>query len=79
MKVGRGDACSGTYQDKIIVVGGFSEENFCKPLNSVEIYDPVTKTWETGPSFDVARGDAACGNYHFISTFYLFKLNCFFF
>jgi hypothetical protein len=57
----RGDACAATSNGKTYVVGGFTEDNWCQPLASFEVYDAVTNTWTTLPDIAGARGDAACG------------------
>ena len=52
MKSGRVDAGAVAVGGKIMVVGGFSGEGF---LCSVEIYNPLTNTWQKGPNLQAPR------------------------
>jgi len=59
----RGDACAVEINAKIYVFGGFYD-NFCSPLNSLEVYDPATNIWSTKSPLHKPRGDAGCGVQH---------------
>lgn len=61
MSVHRGDSCAATLDGKIYIFGGFSDLNFCAPLTSLEVYDPVSNTWTDLEASTTPRGDAACG------------------
>lgn len=64
--------CSvGLLEGKIWVIGGFNKSDKTpekkvkmwddSPMSTVEIYDPVNRTWTTGPSLDVPRAETvAC-------------------
>jgi len=59
----RGDACAVALNSKIYVFGGFYD-NFCSPLNSLEVYDPASNSWSTKSPLHNPRGDAGCGAQH---------------
>jgi len=59
----RGDACAVEINSKIYVFGGFYD-NFCSPLNSLEVYDPTTNKWTTKSPLHNPRGDPGCGAQH---------------
>ena len=52
MKSGRGDAGAVVVDGKVMVVGGFSGTKF---LSDVEVYNPSTNTWQSGPSLQAPR------------------------
>lgn len=56
--VGSGDNGAVTIGGYGYVFGGFSTD-FCKPLTSLEKYDPVSNTWTALASFPQGRGDMA--------------------
>jgi hypothetical protein len=41
-----------------IVLGGFKNGDFCRPLNIVELYDSTSNSWTVLNSFITARGDS---------------------
>jgi len=62
--ISRGDACAVTVGTTIYVVGGYNSDNFCAPLNSLEILDLTTGVWTEGPPLHFARGSLSCGVQH---------------
>eukprot|EP01114_Cavostelium_apophysatum_P003639 TRINITY_DN136_c0_g1_i1.p1 TRINITY_DN136_c0_g1~~TRINITY_DN136_c0_g1_i1.p1 ORF type:complete len:359 (-),score=70.23 TRINITY_DN136_c0_g1_i1:39-1115(-) len=60
----RGDACGIALNGKIYVFGGYSDSDWCAPLPSLEVYDPLTNEWQSKPDMHVARGDCACASLH---------------
>ena len=52
MESGRADAGAVVVGGKVMVVGGFSGTEF---LSSVEIYNPSSNTWQSGPSLPAPR------------------------
>lgn len=48
--VRRPNASMAALEDKLILIGGYNAENKITKKNSVEVYDPKTKSWENGPS-----------------------------
>lgn len=55
----RGDMHSVEYEGYVYVVGGFSGEDWCKPLNLAERYHIKTDTWETLNPIKFDRADMA--------------------
>ena len=47
---GRGDFASVSLFAKVYVYGGYIASDFCNPLSSVEVYDPVTDAWNASTS-----------------------------
>ena len=45
LSIGRGDFASVSIGGKIYAYGGYVSSDFCKPLRSVEVYDPTLDTW----------------------------------
>jgi len=64
MIVPRGDSCTVAYENKIYVLGGYSDINFCDPLSYLEVYDFATHSWELKSPMDVDRGDFGCVMVH---------------
>lgn len=58
---GRGDACIVSMNEKLYIYGGFNDINFCSPLASLEVFDPLQNGWSLKADLDVGRGDSACG------------------
>lgn len=65
MSAGRGDFAVVENSDGdglFYVFGGWSSSDWCSPLKSTEVYDPVADSWTTLASeLLVGRGDKACG------------------
>jgi len=55
-----GDSGAEAINNKGYVFGGFtSSNNFCAPLDTMEIYDPTNNQWSVGRAFLHGRGDMA--------------------
>ena len=52
-----------TVRGKIYVIGGYGSSSFV-PVNTNNIYDPVTNTWTTGAPLPIAVGDQAVCSYN---------------
>jgi N-acetylneuraminic acid mutarotase len=50
LSFGRGDFASVSLSGKVYVYGGYVASDFCNPLSSVEVYDPVTDVWSESTS-----------------------------
>ncbi|EFC41189.1 hypothetical protein NAEGRDRAFT_70995 [Naegleria gruberi] len=59
MNVKRGDSMTLTYNNKAYVIGGFLEDNFCKPITTVEVYDSSTNKWTITSPLSHERADGA--------------------
>lgn len=58
LRTKRGDIDAAVVDGAVYVSGGFTHENdFTKPLNSVERYDPAAKQWSTVDALNEERGD----------------------
>lgn len=64
MNLSRGDMCASVVGTKAYLIGGFQGDDFCTPLNKLEIYDSVTDSWSLGGPMKHSRGDKACGTLH---------------
>jgi len=64
MNHGRGDACGVTIDGTIWVFGGFSDSDWCNPLDHVEVFNPLTNTWTEMTPLHDPRGDGACAALH---------------
>jgi len=63
MSTPRGDACAVEINSEVYVFGGFYD-NFCSPLDSLEVYNLTTNQWTTKAPLHKPRGDAGCGVQH---------------
>eukprot|EP00455_Lapot_gusevi_P041775 TRINITY_DN4884_c0_g1_i1.p1 TRINITY_DN4884_c0_g1~~TRINITY_DN4884_c0_g1_i1.p1 ORF type:complete len:400 (-),score=150.85 TRINITY_DN4884_c0_g1_i1:192-1304(-) len=55
-----GDSMAEFYNGKAYVIGGFtSDDGFCRPRNTLEVYDVASNTWTIKASMLAGRGDAA--------------------
>ena len=72
MRVPRDGAMAAVFQGRLVVAGGVTidPQGNAIPGGDLEIYDPVTDTWSSGPSMPTARWNgaaaAARGRIHFI-------------
>lgn|SRR3990167_6368920 len=53
----KGDAAGAAIGGKGYVFGGFSDSDFCDPIDDLEIYDPEENRWTNGEDMGTDRGD----------------------
>jgi len=63
LNAGRGDACAVTIDNSIYVLGGFAD-NFCSPLDSLEVFSLTANSWQIKSKLHNPRADLACGVQH---------------
>ena len=54
MRKGRGDPGVATFEDKLYVIGGYFSNGFGYP-ESLEVYDPISDTWQIQGGIPVTR------------------------
>jgi hypothetical protein len=54
-----GDNSAQAVGGKVYVFGGFETNDFCRPVGTLEVYDPALKSWRNMPRMVVGRGDMA--------------------